>query len=154
MDASCGSPYTSGSRVASEFPVSTRHKGVDVTKNWIGISLAVVALAVSASAAFACDQQAAAADAKDAKGATADAAVAANGATKAGTGCDMPCCAHAKEAVADKNAANGAEAKPCAANDAKGCPKKATATAATAAKAEPAKETAKAEPATTPGTHR
>ena len=118
-----------------------------MTKNWIGLSLAAVALAVSASAGFACDQQAAAADAKDAKGATA---VAAKNETK---GCDMPCCAHAKEAAGEKVAANDAGATPCTAHDAKACPKKATATATAAAKAA-SKDTAKAEPATTPGTHR
>jgi len=124
-----------------------------VTKNWIGLSLAAFALAVSASAGFACDQHAGAADAKDAKGATDDKALAANGTSK---GCDMPCCAHANAAANDKNAANNAAEKPCSAHDAKGCPKKATATAtaSAAAKADPAKDTAKAEPPATPGTNR
>lgn len=120
-------------------------------KNWIGLSLAVVALAVSPSVGFACDQKTEVADAKDAKAATAHTSVAVNG---DGKGCGLPCCAHAKEADGDKIAANDAGGKPCAANDAKACPKKSTPSAAAAAKAEPAKETAKAGPATTPGNHR
>lgn len=124
-----------------------------MTKNWIGLSLAAVALVVSASAGFACDQQAA--DAKDAKGATDDKALAANGTTK---GCDMPCCAHAKEAANEKTVADAAAEKPCSAHAGKGCPKKAASTATAAAKAEPAAEPAKdasaAEPAPNSGTHR
>jgi hypothetical protein len=151
MDAPHASSYTSGSLGASEFSASRRVGGLNVTKNWIGLSLAGVALAVSVTAGFACDQHAAAADAKDQKGAADDKALAANGTTK---GCDMPCCAHAKEAANEKNAANAAAEKPCSAHDAKGCPKKATATAAAAAKTEPAKEAPTAEPPATPGTHR
>ena len=116
-----------------------------MTKSWIGLSVAAVALAVSASTCVACGEQAQAADAKDVK------TVAANGETK---GCDMPCCAHANAVANDKNAANAPGDKPCAAHDAKGCPKKAGATAVTAAKSEPAKDTAKAEPAVDPGTNR
>jgi len=119
-----------------------------VTKNWIGISVLTVALAVSASTCFACGEQAQAADAKDVK------TVAANGETK---GCDMPCCAHAAAAAAaanDKNATPPAGEKPCSATAAKGCPKRAGATAATVAKAEPAQDTAKAAPAVDPGTQR
>ena len=112
---------------------------------WFGWTLAAVALAVSGSAGFACDQHAQAAEAKDVK------AVAANGNAK---GCDMPCCAHAAAAANDKNAAPPAGEKPCSAHEAKGCPKKAGATAAAVAKAEPAQDAAKAEPAVDPGTHR
>jgi len=116
-----------------------------VTKSWIGLSVAAVALAVSVSTCFACGEQAQAADAKDVK------TVAANGDAK---GCDMPCCAHAAAAANDKNAAPPAGEKPCSAHEAKGCPKKAGATAAAVAKAEPAQDAAKAEPAVDPGTHR
>ena len=116
-----------------------------MTKNWIGLSVAVMALAVSTSMCLACGEQAQAADAKDVK------TVAANGDAK---GCDMPCCAQANAAANVKNAANAAVEKPCAAHDAKGCPKKAGATAGTVAKAEPAQDTAKAEPAVDPGTNR
>ena len=111
---------------------------------WIGWTLAVAALSVSASAGFACDQHAEAAEAKDSK------AFVANGAEK---GCDMPCCAHAKAAVTDK-AAEAAGEKPCASHDLKGCPKKAGAAAAAVAKTEPAKDTAKVEAAADPGTNR
>ena len=116
-----------------------------MTKSWIGLNVAAVALAVSASTCFACGEQAQAADAKDVK------TVAANGAAK---GCDMPCCAHANAAANDKNAAIAAGEKPCAAHEAKGCPKKAGAAAATVTKAEPAKDAAKPEPAVDPGTNR
>ena len=112
---------------------------------WIGWTLAAVALAVSASTGFACDQHAQAAEAKDVK------AVAANGDAK---GCDMPCCAHANAAANDKPAAGAPAEKPCAAHDPKGCPKKAGATAAAIAKTEPAKEAAKVEPPADPGTNR
>ena len=114
-------------------------------KNWIGLSLAAVALAVSASTCFACGEQAQAADAKDVK------TVAANGDAK---GCDMPCCAHANTATGEKTAAPATGEKPCTVQEAKGCPKKAGATAAAIAKAEPAQDTAKAEPAVDPGTQR
>jgi hypothetical protein len=109
----------------------------------IGSAVVALALALSASAAWACDRHADAAEAKDQK------AVAANGDAK---GCDMPCCAHAKAAADTKTAAAVAE-KPCAAHDAKGCPKKA-ALATAALKAEPAKDAAPVEPAAAPGTHR
>lgn len=118
-----------------------------MTKNWIGMSVLSVALAVSASTCFACGEQAQAADAKDVKPA------AANGEAK---GCDMPCCAHAAVAANDKNDKNAAPPagdKPCSAMAAKGCPKKAEAEA-TVAKSEPAQDTAKAEPAVDPGTQR
>lgn len=115
-----------------------------MTNRWIGWSLAAVAFAVSTSAAPACDKHAAA-DVKDAK------VVAANGDVK---GCDMPCCAHAKAAAGEVKAAVAApDDKPCAGHAAKGCPKKA-ATATALAKAEPAKDAAKPEPAPDPGTHR
>ena len=112
---------------------------------WFGWTLAAVALAVSASTGFACDQHAQAAEAKDVK------AVATNGEVK---GCDMPCCAHATTAANDKPAPDAAAAKPCTAHDAKGCPKKAGSTAPTVATTEPAKEAAKTEPAADPGTNR
>ena len=116
-----------------------------MTKSWIGLSVAAVTLAVSVSMCFACGEQAQAADAKGVK--TADAKSDAKG-------CDMPCCAHANAAANDKNAANTAGEKPCAAHEAKGCPKKAGTAAATVTKAEPAKDTANAEPAVDPGTNR
>ena len=116
-----------------------------MTKSWIGLSVAAAILAVSASMCFACGEPAQAADAKDVK------TVAANGDAK---GCDMPCCAHANAAANEKNAANTAGEKPCSAHEAKGCPKKAGTAAATVTKAEPAKDTAKAEPAVDPGTNR
>jgi len=118
----------------------------NVTKNWIGMSVLTVALAVSASTCFACGEQAQAADAKDAQ------PVAANGEAK--QGCAMPCCAQAAVAANDKNATPPAGDKPCSASAAKGCPKKATAAVATVAKSEPAQDTAKAEPAVDPGTQR
>lgn len=125
-----------------------------MTKRWIGLSLAALALAVSVSAGLACDQHTQAADAndtKDAKDAKDAKTLAANGSAK---GCDMPCCAHSHAASNDKNAANEAGEKPCAAHDAKGCPKKAGTTGATAAKTGPAEDMAKAEPAADPGTNR
>jgi hypothetical protein len=109
----------------------------------MGSSLVAVALAVSASSVFACERHAESAEAKDAK------AVVANGDTK---GCDLPCCAHAKGAADTKTVAAAGE-KPCAAHDAKGCPKKA-AVATAALKAEPAKDPAPAQPAAETGTHR
>ena len=118
-----------------------------MTKRWMGWALFVAAVALSATASFACDQQAQADGAKDAK------AAAANGEMK---GCDMPCCAHAKDAAegqAAVAAAVPAGEKPCAAHDSKGCPKKAGATAA-AAKAEAPSDAAKVQPVAEPGTHR
>ncbi len=109
----------------------------------IGSTVVALALAVSASAALACDRHTDAAEAKDAK------AVAANGDAK---GCTMPCCAHA-EAAADTKTAAAVGEKPCAAHDAKGCPKKA-AVATAALKTEPAKDAAAAGPPAAPGTHR
>ena len=130
-------------------------------KNWIGLTVAAAALAVSASTCFACGEEAKAAEAQDAK------AVAANGAA---TGCDKPCCAHANAAAktaaivtpnapADaaataKTTATATGDMPCHGVEAKGCPKKKGATATTVAKAEPAQDTAKAAPAVGPGTQR
>jgi hypothetical protein len=127
------------------FHIRGARKGLKVINRWIGWTLAAVALATAASAGLACDQHAQAAEAKDMK------AVAANDAAK---GCDMPCCAHANSAVNDKIAADAVAEKPCSAQAPKGCPKKATATAAAVAKSEPAKEAAKAEPPADPGTNR
>jgi hypothetical protein len=118
-----------------------------MTKNWIGLGVLAIAVAVSGSTCFACGEEKAA-DAKDIK------TVAANGETK---GCDMPCCAHAAAAAVaanDKHAAAPAGEKPCAATAAKGCPKKAAATSATVAKAEPAQDTVAAEPVADPGAQR
>ena len=115
---------------------------------WIGWTLASVALAVAASAGFACDQHAEAAEAAEAKDAKA---VVAHADAK---GCDMPCCAHENAAVDVKTVAAAAAEKPCAGHDPKGCPKKAGATAAAVANTEPATDTAKAEPAADPGTNR
>jgi hypothetical protein len=114
-------------------------------KNGIALSVLAIALAISASTCFACGEKAQAADAKDVK------PVAANGETK---GCDMPCCTHANAAANHQNAAPTTGEKPAAALEAKGCAKKAGATTTTVAKAEPAPDTAKAEPAVDPGTHR
>ena len=119
-----------------------------MTNRWIGWTLAAAALAVSVSAGFACDQHAQSVDAKDTK------VVAAIGEAK---GCDMPCCAHAKAADDVKTAVAAAPAtseKPCVGHDPRGCPKKAGATAAAVAKAEPATEAVKAAPAVDPGTNR
>jgi hypothetical protein len=113
-----------------------------VTKTWVRLSLAAVAVTAFASVGFACDKHA---DAKDAQAIPDDKAAVAKDDS---TGCDMPCCAHAKAAADDKVAANAAGEKPCAAGVAKGCAKKATATVA--AKTEPAKEPAKAELAKEP----
>ena len=125
-----------------------------MTKRFVGLSFAVLALAVSATAGYACEEQAQAAEANDAKDAKAAVASADE------KGCDMPCCAHAKTAANDKVAANeqgavnAADEKPCAAHAGKACPKKAAATAATVAKTEPAQEAAKPEPPSDPGTNR
>ena len=116
-----------------------------MTKNWIGLSVLAVAVAVSASTCFACGEQAQAADEKDVK------TVAATGDTK---GCDMPCCAHTNMAAQDKKAAPLAAEKPCSATAAKGCPKKSGTAVAAVAKAEPVVAEAKAEPAVDPGSHR
>ena len=124
-------------------------------KNWIGLSLAAAALAVSASAGFACEDHAQAADANDPAKAPAQAVAAkAVPATDTAKGCDMPCCAQAKAAAGDQKAANDAAEKPCSAHEAKGCPKKAPTATAAAAKIEPAKDTAKAAPPASPGTNR
>jgi hypothetical protein len=115
----------------------------------MGWSLAAIVVAVSGSAVLACDHDAQAADAKDASGAKA---VVAKGDAK---GCDMPCCAHAKQAADVKADAAQKDAMPCSGHDAKGCPKKGGATAATvAAKADPAKDAAKPQPAADSGTQR
>jgi hypothetical protein len=119
----------------------------------MGLSMALAALALSVSAGFACDHESRAADAKDAKDAKG---AVANGQTK---GCDMPCCAHAEAAAADGAVAAQTGEKPCAAHDAKGCPKKAA--AAVAAKSDATKEAAgnqaakpATQPAADPGTRR
>lgn len=116
-------------------------------RRWIGGIAAAVAVVVTASAAFACDQHAEAAAVKDSK------AVVVNANQK---DCDMPCCAHAKNAVAAKADAPKAGDTPCAAHAAKGCAKKASTAVAQVepAKVEPAKEAVKAEPAVDPGTNR
>lgn len=101
---------------------------IDVVNRKIGSTLIAAALAVSATAAMACDRHGDAAAAKDAK------AVVASGDAK---GCDMPCCAKAKAAA-----------------DAKGCPKNAGVTTAAVKKTEPAKSAAPVAPAVDPGTHR
>jgi hypothetical protein len=126
-------------------------------KPWMGwTAAAAIALTMTATTSFACDEHAQAADAKDPK------AVAAAGDAK---GCDKPCCA--KKTAADAKAAaaptaalpavNAADAKPaeapCAAAhaaDGKSCPKK----TGLVAKAEPAKDTPAAEPAPTSGANR
>lgn len=116
-----------------------------MTKNWMGLSVLAVALAVSASTCLACGEQAQAADAKDVK------TVAVTGETK---GCDMPCCAHANVAANEKNPAPLAAEKPCSATAAKGCPKKPGTTVAAVTKAEPVHAAENAEPAIDPGSHR
>ncbi len=122
---------------------------------WMKWTLAAAALATAANVGFACDEHANSADAKDVKAAV----------QKDGKGCDMPCCAHAKDAadvktVADAKAAAAAPAPaaaaaetPCAAHNGKGCPKKAAA-AATVAKSEPEKESPKAESQASSGSQR
>ena len=124
-----------------------------MTKNSMRWTLASLILAAATTAGFACDDAAKAADVKDAT-------VAAHGDAK---GCDMPCCAHAKDAADVKPAAEAklaADVKPvaaaaadmpCAAHNGKGCPKKSVAVA----KAEEPKDAPKAaEPVADPGTHR
>jgi len=122
-----------------------------------------IGLAMTATTALACDGHAPAAEAQEAKGAAAAAApVAALAAPGDAKGCDMPCCAHAKEAADVKAAAPVKAEAPCAAHEEKGCPKKPTAANAVAkadpVKAEPqtpqAAESPKALPATDPGTQR
>lgn len=95
-----------------------------------GSMLVAVALAVSTSAAWACDKHADAAEAKDAKDAKA---VAANGDAK---GCSMPCCAKAKTATAAKES-----------------PEKAAVATATS-KSKPSQDAAPVAPAADSGTHR
>ena len=140
-----------------------------VNKNRLGLIVAAVALA--ASTCFACGEDAKADDAKDVKAVaatgTATAPVTAIApapavAAAAATGCDMPCCAHAKDAAkpdvlaaADvKPVAQKDAAMPCAAAAAAGCPKKAATTGNAVAKAEPAQDAAKSAPAVDPGTKR
>jgi hypothetical protein len=96
----------------------------------IGSTLVAVALAVSASAAWACDRHADAAETKDAKDAKV---VAANGDAK---GCSMPCCAKAKTATAAKDSSD-----------------KAAVVTATS-KTKPAQDAPPAAPAADAGTHR
>lgn len=124
-----------------------------MTKTWMRWTLASLILAAATTAGFTCDDAAKAADAKDAT-------VAAHGDAK---GCDMPCCAHAKDAAdavpaadvklaADVKPVAAAPAdKPCSAHDGKGCPKK----SAAVAKADDGKvKPAAAEPVADSGTHR
>jgi len=138
-----------------------------VTKHWTNWTPVVLALAFAATGASACDGHPTAAEAKDTSGAAVAAPVAAVAATGDTKGCDMPCCAHAKETadakVADAKAVPAVKAEaPCSGQDAKGCPKKATAAGAVA-KADPAKDAPRAQPAaespkdvpaTDPGTRR
>lgn len=121
---------------------------------WMGwTAAAALALTVTATAGFACDQHAQAAAGTDAK------AGATGGDAK---GCAMPCCA--KKAAAEAKhevkaapavAANEGAAKcdkPCDAGktaDGKSCPKKTA-----VAKAEPAKDSPKAVPAPDSGASR
>jgi hypothetical protein len=97
-----------------------------------------LALAVSTTTAFACDQHKKAADAIDPKTA------AVKGET---TGCELPCCAHAKEGPDPKAAAVAKSDTPSATHAATACPKNA---AATVAKSDPARETPKTDPAAEP----
>jgi cytochrome bd-type quinol oxidase subunit 1 len=96
----------------------------------IGSTLVAVALAVTTSAAWACDKHADAAEAKDAPDVKV---AAANGDAKP---CSMPCCAKAKTATTAKES-----------------PEKAAA-AATASKTKPAQDAPPAAPAADSGTHR
>jgi hypothetical protein len=121
-----------------------------------------MAMAMMATSAFACDGHALAAEAKEPTGTAVAAPIVALAAPGDATGCDMPCCAHAKEAAGVKAAAPVKAEAPCAAHEAKGCPKKSTASNALA-KAAPAKDvpqappapaSPKAVPATDPGTQR
>ena len=121
-----------------------------MTKHWTSWTLAATAILMATSVGLACDGHAPAAEAKDASGAAA-APVAAMATPGDAKGCDMPCCAQAKDAAAVKGAAPVKADAPCAAHDTKGCPKKATASNAVA-KAEPAKEASVAAPAADPGT--
>ena len=123
-----------------------------MTKRFMGWSLAAAVVAVSGSAALACEEAAKTADLKEAKDTKA---IAAKSET---SGCNLPCCAHDK-AAAEAKAETAVKAevaahneKPCAGHDGKGCAKKTTATLA--AKAEPAKDAVKPEAATDPGTQR
>lgn len=118
-----------------------------MTNRWLGWTLAGLALALSCSAAQACDQHAKdAADAKDTSVAEAK---------HEGAGCDRPCCAHAKDTVDDNVAGKTVPAdKPCAGHDSKGCPQRAGASAAAVTKAEPAKDAEKTETPSNPGTNR
>ena len=127
-------------------------------KRQTGWTLAALTLVVSATAAWACEGHPPAADANNPKDAKDPKAVVASTPT---AGCDMPCCAHAKEAadtkvVADTKVLPDGKAlaavkteTPCAGGGAKGCPKKAAATTAVA-KAQPTKEAPTAEPAPQP----
>jgi hypothetical protein len=102
----------------------------------IGSMLVAVALAVSASAAWACDGHADAKDTKDAK------AVTASGGAK---GCSMPCCAKAKAAAVAE--------KPSPAHDAKGGPETAV-VASDALKTKPVQAAPPVASAADAGTHR
>ena len=111
-------------------------------RRWIGGIAAASAVVLAVGGAFACDQRAEAGEVKDAKTVTAKADH---------KDCDMPCCAHAKNAVAAKTDAAKTGEAPCAAHAAKGCAKKASTPVAAA---EPAKEVVKVEPSVSPGTNR
>lgn len=128
-------------------------------KHWTGWTLGAVAAAITATAGFACDGHAPAAEAKDATGAAATAPIVATATPGDAKGCDMPCCAHAKDAALAKAAPAVTAEAPCTAHDAKGCPKKAATAgvakadpAKDAPRAQPAAESPKALPATDPGT--
>ena len=163
MDAPC-SPlvYFRAARCAPTVACRGRG-GTRVTKHWTNFTLIAMGLAVTATTAFACDGHAPTAEAKEAPGTAVAAPVGAVAVTTGDAkGCDMPCCAHAKEAADLKAAAPVKAEVPCAAHEAKGCPKKATAANAVA-KADPAKgepqtapaaESPKPIPATDPGTQR
>ena len=133
-----------------------------MAKHWTNWTLMAMGLVVTATTAFACDGHTPTAEAKEAPSTAAAAPVAALAAPGDAKGCDMPCCAHAKDAADVKAAAPVKGEVPCAAHEAKGCPKKPTAANAVA-KADPAKgepqtppaaESPKALPATDPGTQR
>jgi len=131
-----------------------------VKMNRLGLIVAAMVLAASASTCLACGEEAKANEAKDAPVAAAAAVPAVANANA--PGCDKPCCAHANDgakpavlvAADQKNAAEKDSVMPCAAAGSKGCPKKAAATGTAVAKAEPVQDTAKAAPAADSGTKR
>ncbi len=95
-----------------------------MTKRWARWIVAAPALALIASAALACGDDAAA-DKKDPKDANAVAA-------KATKGCDMPCCARAKDGAEAKTDAAPAPGTPSATAAKKGHSKKKAGAAPTA----------------------